>query len=210
MSAVPSVSEDSAINFVPEQDHAVDDADPNIHNSYWYLPRVWFCDTLLTRFLLHIWWTTSCRLSGLLTFRLYSVYILFWRVSYNSHNKWRLFYSTVRFYLRLHSSEKRLILTSRPPVRIVQQGRPTLFFFMRSPKCAYISHPCARLQTTLPTRVHVTVKSFVYCQSRASSVSDTTLMTTPHNHVRAARDSALYHCSPQLVCLLLWAFIGAW
>jgi len=37
---LPSVSEDSAFNFVPEQDHAVDDAGPNIHNIYWYLPRV--------------------------------------------------------------------------------------------------------------------------------------------------------------------------
>jgi len=44
---LPSLSEDSAFHFVPEQGHAVGDADPKIHNSYWYIPRVWFCDKLL-------------------------------------------------------------------------------------------------------------------------------------------------------------------
>jgi len=44
---LPSVSEDSAFHFVPEQGHAVEDANPKINNSYRYLKRVRFCDTLL-------------------------------------------------------------------------------------------------------------------------------------------------------------------
>jgi hypothetical protein len=165
---------------------------------------------LWAHFLLHVWWT-SCRMSGLVTFWLYIVFIVYWRVSYNFHNKWQFFSTALisSFLVRLHSNEKRLLFTSHPPVHIIPQAQPILFIFIWSPKYAYIFHPRVCLQPTLHTREQVKVESVVYYKSLASSVSDTTLIT-PRNHRRAERNSALYYSSPQSVCPLLWAFIGAW